>query len=78
MPYIEGIADKPEPDHYPVREKITVEEGILTCSNHKDCSHNREKRLVPREVLIVEREYSSENQRKPDDREDVPAEPDAV
>ena len=78
VPDVEGIADKPEPDHYPVRKEISVEERVFPRSYHEHSSHDREKRLVPRKVLTVEGKYSSEYQREPDSRQDVPAEPPVI
>ena len=78
MPDIKRVADEPEPDHHPVREKVTVEESILPGRNHQDCAHHWEKRLVTREVLIIECKYGSQDEGKTDYGENVPAEPHTV
>ena len=78
MPYIEGIADKPEPDHCPVRKEISVEERILTACYHHHGPKHRIKRLGAGEVLTAKKKDSYKNGNEPQYREHVAAETDAV
>ena len=78
MPDVERIADKPGPDHHPVREKTSVKESILPGTYHEHGAHDRKKRLVSGEFPAVQHRNCYENEPHPHSREHVLTESYAV